>query len=215
MPSAEHNDRQLGSAADRQRHLCGGGSAGKCEVRRALRCFAGRGVWAHQGGAAALEQGANLGGLDLSASYWFSRHWAAEGTGRAYLGTSGAGVNDLSINGPFVAEYVFAGGPEWLGPHNKHIALIAHALAGGAYGNFERDLRGNPPSSVEFFNDQLSLAALIGGHIELNRSARWVLRITPDAKYTRYSINYGNKDTYPYWNFALSAGVEYKFKKKR
>ena len=23
------------------------------------------------------QQGANLGGLDLSASYWFSKHWAA------------------------------------------------------------------------------------------------------------------------------------------
>jgi hypothetical protein len=162
-----------------------------------------------------LEQGANLGGLDLSASYWLSKRWAVEGTGRGYLGTSGAGVNDLSIDGPFVSEYVFAGGPEWLGPHNKHGALMAHAMVGGAYGYFERDLRGNPPSAVEFFNNQLALAAVIGGHIDLNRSPRWVFRITPDAKYTRYSINYGNMATYPYWNFAISVGVEYKFKKKR
>jgi hypothetical protein len=40
--------------------------------------------------------------------------------------------------------------------------------------------------------------------------------------YTRYGINYagphtywGNTSTYAYWNFGLSAGVEYKFKKKR
>ena len=162
-----------------------------------------------------LQQGANLGGLDLSGSYWFSKHWGLEGTGRAYLGTSGAGVNALNIKGPFVSEYVFAAGPEWLGPHNKNGAFLAHALVGGAWGNFEQDLRGNPPSSVEFFNDQVTLAALIGGHIDLNRSARWVFRISPDAKYTRYSINYGNRETYPYWNFAISVGVEYKFKKKR
>jgi hypothetical protein len=162
-----------------------------------------------------LQEGSNLGGIDLSASYWFSRRWAVEGTGRGYLGTSGAGVNDLMINGPFVSEYIFAAGPEWLGPHNKHGALIAHALFGGAYGNFETDLRGNPPSAVEFFNDQISPAAVIGGHIDLNRSPRWVFRISPDALYTRYGINYGNRQTYPYWNFGISVGVEYRFKKKR
>jgi len=162
-----------------------------------------------------LQEGANLGGLDLSASYWLSKHWAVEGTGRGYLGTSGAGVNDLNIKGPFVSQYMFAAGPEWLGPHNKHGAFLAHALVGGAYGNFEEDLRGNSPSTVEFFNDQTTLAAIIGGHIDLNRSPQWVFRISPDALYTRYAINYGNKATYPYWNFGLSVGVEYKFKKKR
>jgi hypothetical protein len=167
-----------------------------------------------------LEEGANLGGLDLSASYWFSKHWAAEGTGRAYLGTSGAAVNSANANGgpiegPFVSQYMFAAGPEWLGPHNKHGAFFAHALVGGAYGNFQHDLLGNSPSVVSFFNNQIAPAAIIGGHIDLNRSPRWVFRITPDALYTRYGINYGNMATYPYWNFGVSAGVEYKFKKKR
>jgi hypothetical protein len=162
-----------------------------------------------------LLQGSNLGGLDLSGSYWFSKHWAVEGTGRGYLGTSGAGINDLSINGPFVSQYIFAAGPEWLGPHNKHGALIAHVLVGGAYGNFEQDLRGNPPSSVAFYNDQLAPGAVIGGHMDLNRSAHWVFRITPDAVVTRYSINYPPKNTQTDVNFAISLGVEYKFKTKR
>jgi hypothetical protein len=173
-------------------------------------------AYAHvKAGPPPLHEGANLGGLDLTASYWFSRRWALEGTGRAYLGTSGAAVNDQHIDGPFVSQYMFAGGPEWLGPHNKHAALIAHALVGGSYGNFTQDLRGNSPSVVSFFNNQMALAAIIGGHIDLNRSPRWVFRITPDALYTRYGINYGNKATYPYWNFGISAGVEYKFMKTR
>jgi hypothetical protein len=162
-----------------------------------------------------LLEGANLGGLDLSASYWFSKHWALEGTGRGYVGTSGAAPNSKQIDGPFVAEYMFAAGPEWLGPHNKHGAFYAHALVGGAYGKFEQDLRGNSPSVAGFFNDQMTPAAIIGGHIDLNRSPRWVFRITPDALYTRYGINYGNKATYPEWNFGLSVGLEYKFKTKR
>ncbi len=173
-------------------------------------------AYAHiKAGPPPLQEGSNLGGLDLTASYWFSKRWALEGTGRGYIGTSGAGVNDLNIMGPRVSQYVFAAGPEWLGPHNKHGALIAHALFGGAYGNFESDLQGYSPETVEFFNNQVTPAAVLGGHIDLNRTPRWVFRITPDAIYTRYGINYGNQANYPYWNFAISVGMEYKFKSKR
>ena len=162
-----------------------------------------------------LLQGSNLGGLDLDGSYWLSRHFGLEGSGRAYVGTSGAGPNPYSINGPFVAQYLFVAGPEWLGPHNKHGALIAHAMVGGAYGEFERDLRGIPPSAVDFYPDQLALGAIVGGHIDLNRSPQWVLRITPDAVITRYNINYGARSTQTDVNFAISVGVEYRFKAKR
>jgi hypothetical protein len=162
-----------------------------------------------------LAQGSNLGGLDLSGSYWFSKHWAVEGTGRGYLGTSGAAPNDVSIDGPFVAQYVFAAGPEWLGPHNKHGALIAHVLVGGAYGEFEKDLRGNSPSVVGFYNNQVAPAMVMGGHFDLNRSPRWVFRVTPDAILTRYGINYGPKNDQIDINFGISVGLEYKFKKKR
>jgi hypothetical protein len=169
----------------------------------------------HMKAGPTLLQGSNTGGLDISGSYWLSKHWGAEGSARAYLGTSGAGPNPYSINGPFVAQYFFTGGPEWLGPHNKHGALIAHVLAGGVYGNFERDLRGHGASSVAFYNDQISPAVIMGGHFDLNRSPRWVFRITPDAVLTDYSINYGPRTSQIDINFAISVGVEYKFKKKR
>lgn len=173
----------------------------------------------HMKAGPTLLQGSNLGGLDLSGSYWFSRHWAIEGSGRGYLGTSGAGtggnVSTQLIEGPFVAQYLFVGGPEWLGPHNKHGALIAHAMVGGAYGEFEKDLRGLPPSAVDFYPNQLALGAIVGGHIDLNRSAQWVFRITPDAVITRYAINYGTKYTQNDVNFAISVGVQYRFKTKR
>lgn len=161
-------------------------------------------------------QGANLGGFDLSGSYWFSRYFGVEGSTRGYFGTSGVGqTTSVPVNGPFISEYIFAAGPEWLGPHNKHGALSAHALFGGAYGRFEQDLGSYTAQDVAFYNTQLAPAAIIGGHLDLNRSARWVFRITPDAVVTRYGINYGNKITQTDVNFALSVGVEYKFKTKR
>ena len=176
-------------------------------------------AYRHMKAGPTLLQGSNLGGIDADGSYWLSKRWGAEGSFRYYLATSGAGYGNNTqvqlIKGPFVSEYFFVAGPEWLGPHNKHGDLIAHAMFGGVYGNFEQNLRGLGPSCCGFYNNQLAPAAIVGGHIDLNRSARWVFRITPDAIITRYGINYGAKYTQTDVNFAISVGVEYKFKKKR
>jgi hypothetical protein len=169
----------------------------------------------HMKAGPTLLQGSNLGGLDLSASYWLNRHWGIEGNGRFYIGTSGAGVNPYNIQGPVVSQTFFTGGPEWLGPHNKHGALTAHALFGGVYGRFQQDLLGYPPSAFDFYNNQIAPAAIVGGHIDLNRSEHLVIRITPDAVMTHYSTNYAPKVSQFDVNFAISVGVEYKFKKKR
>ncbi len=175
----------------------------------------------HMKAGPTLLQGANLGGLNLSGSYWLTRHWGLEGSGRGYLGTSGAGVNQYGISGPFVSEYFFTAGPEWLGPHNEHGAIIAHALAGGVYGDFNKDLVGRAPQgvnvyqAVDFYNNQIAPAFIIGGDFDLNRSAHWVFRVTPDAVITRYSINYAPNTAATDVNFAISVGMEYKFKRKR
>ena len=162
-----------------------------------------------------LLQGSNLGGIDLTGSYYLGRRWRLEATGRGYLGTSGAAPNPYEINGPFIMEYIFAGGVEWLGPHNKHGAISAHVLGGGAWGIFEQNLRGNSPAVVGFYNDQVAPAAIIGGHFDLNRSSQWVFRVTPDAIMTHYGINYPPKTSQFDVNFAISVGVQYKFKKTK
>lgn len=168
-------------------------------------------------------QGANLGGLNLSASYWVSRHWALEGSGRGYVGTSGvasvggSNVGSNNVRGPFVSEYLFVAGPEWLGPHNKHGDIMLHILGGGAY--FLSHDYPQTPAGVGFYDNQIAPAAVFGGHIDLNRSEHWVFRVTPDALYTRYgySFNAGQGTSSPHnnWNAAISVGVEYKFRKKR
>lgn len=168
-------------------------------------------------------QGANLGGLDLSGSYWLTKHWGAEGSGRAYLGTSGVGsvggsnAGPGNVRGPFVSQYLFVAGPEWLGPHNKHGALTAHVLVGGAHFD-SHDFPLTPPG-VGFYNNQTALSAVFGGHIDLNRSARWVFRVTPDALFTRYGFNFATvpaaSSPHDNWNFGISVGIERKFKKKR
>jgi hypothetical protein len=179
-------------------------------------------AYAHIKAGPNVAQGANLGGLNLEGSYWLTRRWGVEGTGRSYMGTSGAAPNAFirnghteSIQGPFIAEYIFAAGPEFLGPHNKHGALTAHVMAGGAYGKFEQDLRGQPTSLVDFYYDQVAPAVVMGGHLDLNRSAHWVFRMTVDGLLTDYAINWGAKNRQIDINTAVSVGLEYKFKKTR
>ncbi len=169
-----------------------------------------------------LREGADLGGLDVSGSYWLTKRLGVEASGRAYLGTSGttpaAAGPPYNESGVFVAQYMFLAGPEFLGPHNKHVALIGHALVGGAYGDFNKEIgragsTTGPTGVAAFYDNQVALGGAFGGHIDLNRSPRWVFRITPDALLTGYD----GTSLYPHtqWNFGISVGVEYKFKKKR
>jgi hypothetical protein len=169
-----------------------------------------------------LREGADLGGLDISGSYWLTKRWGVEGSGRAYLGTSGttpsAAGPPYNESGVFVAQYMFLAGPEYLGPHNKHAAVTLHALLGGAYGDFNKEIgRGGsttgPTGVAAFYDNQVALGGAIGGHIDLNRSPSWVFRITPDALLTGYDGT--SQYSHTQWNFGISVGVEYKFKKKR
>ena len=172
-----------------------------------------------------LREGADLGGLDISGSYWLTKHFGLEASGRGYLGTSGTTPAAAAIgeSGVFVAQYMFLGGIEYLGPHNKHVALIPHALFGGAYADFNKEINKQPliPNQpvtgpygpAGFYSNQFALGGAIGGHIDLNRSEHWVFRITPDALLTGYD----GTSQYPHtqWNFGISVGVQYKFKGKR
>lgn len=176
----------------------------------------------HMKAGPSLLQGANLGGLDGDASFWLTRNWGIEGSGRAYVGTSGTAPNDKNGNGgdlqgPVVKQYFFVGGVEWLGPHNKHGAMMAHAMFGGVDGNFQKDLLGVAPAYFDFYYNQIAPAAIVGGSIDLNRSQHWVFRINPDAIMTHYTFSdapianasYSQFDV----NFAISVGLDYKFTK--
>lgn len=182
-------------------------------------------AYAHIHAGPNIREGANLGGLDVSGSYWLTRHWAVEGSGRGYLGTSGTTpeANGLGESGVFVAQYMFLAGPEYLGPHNKHGAIILHALVGGAYGDFNKDLTKTPnvpgqpitgPNGpAGFYDNQVALGGAFGGHIDLNRSPHWVFRVTPDALLTTYDGT--SQYSHTQWNFGISVGLQYKFKGKR
>ncbi len=45
----------------------------------------------HMKAGSNVLQGSNLGGLDAEGSFWLTRNWGIEGSGRYYVGTSGSG----------------------------------------------------------------------------------------------------------------------------
>jgi hypothetical protein len=151
-----------------------------------------------------ILQGSNLGGFDARAVRELSTRWGVGVNVRGYYGTSGAAPNDYNIKGPFVSEHMFLAGPEYRVLANQHAAMMLHAFVGGAYGDFQHALGNVPVSAVDFFPNQMSFGAALGGSIDLNRSARWVFRIAPDATLTDYGGNGLVQQ------FAISVGVVYR-----
>lgn len=159
-------------------------------------------------------QGANLGGFDARVMRELGTRWGVGANVRGYYGTSGAepncgsctgsGPNAGPIEGPFVSEHIFVGGPEYRLAHNEHAALMLHAFAGGAYGDFQSGLNGVSPQTVGFFSNQFTTAMVMGGSLDLNRSPRLVFRIAPDATLTDFGHN-GFEE-----QFAISVGVVYR-----
>ena len=59
----------------------------------------------HMKAGPTLLQGSNLGGLDLEGSYWLTKHWGVQASGRGYIGTSGTAPNaPNNIRGPVVKQ---------------------------------------------------------------------------------------------------------------
>jgi len=164
-------------------------------------------AYSHFNAGPNLLQGANLGGFDIQAARFFTPRWAAVGNVRGYYGTSGVVPNPYGIEGPFVSEHMFLVGPEFRGPSNEHGSITLHALVGGAYGNFERDIDNVPPGALGLFSNQFAFGSAFGGSIDLNRSPRLVFRISPDATLTDFG-GAGLKD-----QFTISVGILYRLSK--
>jgi hypothetical protein len=169
-------------------------------------------AYSHFNAGPDLVQGSNLGGFDIQAARFFRKRWAVAANGRGYYGTSGVLPNPYGIKGPFVDEYMFMAGPEYRGPSNEHVSMTFHALFGGAHGSFESALQNQagapvPPAALGLFSNQTTFGSAIGGSIDLNRSPRWVFRISPDATLT----NFGSAGIHE--QFALSVGVVYRLKR--
>ena len=163
----------------------------------------------HFNAGPALIPGANLGGFDLQGTMWLGMRLGVTANVRGYYGTTGVVPNPYNIRGPFVYEHLFMGGPSIRGPRNEHAALTFHALVGGSYGVFNSAINpGLTGPNLGLFNNGVALATALGGSLDLNRNARFSLRLSPDYLLTRFGGVSQNE-------FAISVGVLYRLRKAR
>jgi hypothetical protein len=163
----------------------------------------------HFNAGPALIPGANLGGFDVQGTMWLSMRLGATANVRGYYGTTGVVPNPYGIRGPFIMEHLFMGGPSIRGPKNEHAALTFHALVGGSYGIFDSAIdQGLTGPNLGLFSNGVTLATALGGSLDLNRSPRYSVRISPDYLLTRFGGVSQNE-------FAISVGLLYRFSKMR
>lgn len=172
-----------------------------------------------------LAAGANLGGFDVQGTWWLTGRLGATANLRGYYGTQGVDPNPYGVSGPFVFEHLFLGGATYRLIAREHAALSAHGMVGGGYGVFSHALGTAPvtgialqPRDVGMYNDGLGLATTVGGSLDLNRSPRLALHISPDWIMTRYG-GYGTPSGIPSQSitrsqneFGISVGILYRFK---
>jgi hypothetical protein len=163
----------------------------------------------HFNAGPALIPGANLGGFDVQGTMWLNMRFGVTANLRGYYGTTGVVPNAYNIHGPFIFEHQFLGGVSVRGPKNEHAAISFHALAGGSYGVFDSAINsGLSGPNLGLFNNGVAFATAIGGSVDLNRSPRLSLRLSPDYLLTRFGGGSQNE-------FAISVGILYRFQKKR
>jgi hypothetical protein len=166
-------------------------------------------AFSHFNSGPALVAGTNLGGFDIQGTRWFTPRLGATVNARGYYGTQGVIPNIYNIRGPLVYQHQGLGGVTIRGPKREHAALDFHALVGASYGVFNSALNpGVTPNQLGMFNNQAALVTALGGSLDLNRSAKLALRISPDYILSTFGGTTQNE-------FAISVGILYRFTNKK
>ena len=163
-----------------------------------------------------LPKRMNLGGAEISGTWWLNSHWGAVAEYRGGAGTTQVDptAEIYGIHRPlvFMNDALFGVQYRWL--HNQHAALTPHAYGGIAMGVFDDGTQGAGPGNIYTATQNAQLVGLyanhtapifaLGGSLDLNRSQNWALRLSPDL----ILEHFGNEERE---FFAISGGVVYRF----
>lgn len=167
-----------------------------------------------------LPKRMNLGGAEISGTYWLTPRLGVTADYRGGAGTTqvfpNAGI--YGIHRPLVYMNMGLGGVEWRGPKNQHAAINYHAYGGIANGVFDAGTQGAGPGNVFNATQNAQLVGLysnhsaaliaVGGSLDMNRSKNWAIRLSPDL----ILEHFGNEERE---FFAISGGVVYRFPLKK
>ncbi len=137
----------------------------------------------------------NMGGGEVMFTDWLTPKFGVAGDVRYDAGTTPVLPAAQSTNPPvqvrpLVSQFIGMGGVQyhWFGNHFAGVNL--HALAGASRGQFDHS---NPglASSVFFpasglYTNRTSFMGTAGGSLDLNRSARWAVRLSPEIVFEHF-----------------------------
>jgi hypothetical protein len=146
----------------------------------------------------------NLGGAELSATYWLSKKWGAVADYRGDAGTSAVTPNSVFNGNALVVLNTGMLGAQYRVAQNQRFAFSAHALAGVSHGWFDETL---PSNQSQFYTNRTKLMGAAGGSLDFNRSKNLAIRFSPDLILSHYGS--GTSEF-----FSASLGVIYRFGKR-
>lgn len=156
-----------------------------------------------------LEARMNLGGAEAQGTYWMFPRVGFGLDLRADAGTTPVLPNPFGVNRAVVYQEMALAGAQVRGPKNQHFALDYHGYFGVTRGVFNADIGAKTPQQVGLYSNRTKPMAALGISLDINRGAHWALRIQPDAMIREYGSHDVTED------FSMSAGVLYRFGKKR
>ncbi len=154
-----------------------------------------------------LQKRMNFGGAEVLGTYWLTHRIGLGMDYRFEAGTTPVLPGPGNVNRPAVFENMLLLGAQVRGPKNPHFALNYHAYAGAVHGVFDAGTNGVNPEVYGMYSNRTKPAAAVGISIDINRNARWAVRLSPDMMLTNFG---GVVDE----NFAMSGGIVYRFRRK-
>jgi hypothetical protein len=167
-----------------------------------------------------LPKRMNLGGAEISGTYWLTPKWGVTADYRGEAGTTQVYPNAevYGIHRPLVYMNMGLFGAQYRGPKNQHAAVNYHAYGGVASGVFDAGTQGAGAGDIFSASQNAQLVGLysnrnaaiiaLGGSLDFNRSKNWAIRLSPDL----ILEHFGNEERE---FFAISGGVVYRFPLKK
>jgi hypothetical protein len=153
-----------------------------------------------------LAKQMNLGGVELSGTYWVKPRWGAVVDFRGDAGTTFV-KPQVYFNGRALAVlYTGMLGVQYRLQENQRVAVDLHAYGGVSHGDFSETI--TPAQGSGLYNNVTKPIEAAGGSVDFNTSKRWAVRLSPDVIVEQFGP--GSRVF-----FSISGGLVYRIGSRR
>jgi hypothetical protein len=153
-----------------------------------------------------LPKQMNLGGVEVSGTYWVTPKWGAVADFRGDAGTTFV-KPQIYFNGRAIAVlYTGMVGVQYRLTKSQRIATDLHAYGGISHGDFSETI--TPAQGSGLYNNISKPIEAAGGSVDFNTSKKWAIRLSPDLILEQFGP--GTREF-----FSISGGVVYRIGSRR